>query len=331
MTASSQSHWPVTGHGWAVEQLSRAIEHDRVRHAYLITGPDQIGKTTLARVFAAALNCTGARPPCGQCRACSLIAKDGHPDVSLIESGQKGGTLKIAQVRELQQTLSLRPYEVRYRVAILCRFHEAHIAAANAMLKTLEEPSQYVVLILTANSTDQLLPTIVSRCQPLNLRPLPVEAVQTALEHQWGAPPDTAHTLARLSGGRMGWAVHAYQDAAELEYREQAIDTLEAALLGTRRDRFALVEQITPDKPALLTMLDLWQGYWRDVLLVASGSQTPINNYDRAAGIRDLARLVGPDAAQRALHATHHTIEHVGKNVNTRLALEVLMLSYPSP
>lgn len=324
------AHWPVVGHEWAVEQLDRAIRHGRMRHAYLITGPAQIGKTTLARAFASALNCTGDAPPCGECRACKLIARQSHPDLTIVEAEYEGGTLKIDQVRELQQTLALRPYEARYRVAILRRFHEANPAAANALLKTLEEPSPDVVLILTAESADRLLPTIVSRCQPLHLRPLPLDTVRAALESQYGVEPEAAQTLAPLSMGRIGWAINAAQDSAHLEDRDRALDWLEAALLGGRRDRFALVEQLPGDKPALFLLLDIWQGYWRDVLLVASGSQAPITNHDRAAGIRDLARLVGMDAAHTALDATRRTIDFLGKNANTRLTLEVLMLDYPA-
>jgi DNA polymerase-3 subunit delta' len=331
MTSSTNHHWPVVGHDWVVDHLDRAIRYGRARHAYLLTGPDQIGKTTLARVFAAALNCTGEHPPCGKCRACTLIAKSAHPDVTLVEAEQQGGTLKIDQVRGLQQTLALHPYEARYRVAILRRFHEATLPAADALLKTLEEPSPDVVLVLTADSADRLLPTIVSRCQPLHLRPLSVHTVRAALEQKWGATPDVAQTLAQLSGGRIGWAIRACQSPSELEQRAKALDALESALLGNRRARFDLAQHLSLERSAVLGMLDVWQGYWRDVLLIASGGQTPITNYDRADGLADLAQIVGLEAALRALDATRRTVAHVGQNVNVRLALEVLMLDYPTP
>ncbi|HVO71113.1 MAG TPA: DNA polymerase III subunit delta' [Aggregatilineaceae bacterium] len=329
MTSSAVAQWPIVGHEWAVEHLDRAIRHGRVRHAYLFTGPDRIGKTTLARVFAMTLNCTGANSPCGQCRACTLIARNVHPDVTVVEAASMGSALRIEQVRDLQQTLALCPYEARYRVAILRRFHEANPAAANALLKTLEEPSPDVVLILTANSADRLLPTIVSRCQPLNLHPVPVHTVREALEQGWGAPGDVAQTLAQLSGGRIGWAIGAVENPAELEQRDLALFLLRQALHGSRRDRFALVEQLALEKPALFDLLEVWQGYWRDALLVASGSRAPITNYDHAEELTHLAETVGLDVAGRALAATRRTIDALGKNVNTRLALEVLMLDYP--
>ena len=178
--------WPVTGHTWAIEHLVRSLEHGRVRHAYLITGPAGIGKTTLARAFAQAVNCLdGQNRPCGVCRACKLIAHDGHADVNLVQA--EGNTLKIEQVRDLQRMLSLRPVEGRYRVVILRRFQEASGPAMDALLKTLEEPPPYVILLLTADTPDGLLPTIKSRCQPINLRLLPATMIRHALESRWQA------------------------------------------------------------------------------------------------------------------------------------------------
>lgn len=328
-TTDSHAPWPVIGHEWAVEHLARALRHGRTRHAYLFTGPSRIGKTRLALAFAAALNCTGDSPPCGECRACKMTLKAAHPDLTIVDSGQEGGSLKIDDVRELQHVLSLRPYEGRYRIALLRRFHEATEQAEDALLKTLEEPSPSVVLLLTATSADALRPTIVSRCQPIHLRTLPIETVRAALERERGADPETAQALAQMSTGRIGWALAACEDPTERATRDEAIEVLITALQGTRRERFALVEKIASDKPTLLTWLDYWQGFWRDALLVACGSHAPLINVDHEADIRALAERTGHEVAQRALESTRKTIGHLDRNVNTRLALEVLMLDYP--
>jgi len=329
MTGDAAGSWPVIGHEWAVAHLSRALVHGRMRHAYLITGPDQVGKTTLARAFAAALNCTGEQPPCGRCRACTLIARDAHPDVTVIAAEAGGSTLKIDQVRALQQALALRPFEARYRVAILRNFHQANPAAANALLKTLEEPAPGVVLLLTATSADLLLPTIVSRCQPLHLRPLPLQTVYQALIQRWGAAPEQAQTLARLSGGRIGWAIRALGDPALLTLRQEALTTLTALLESSRRERFALIERLPQDKATLTEVLGIWQSFWRDVVLAARGSRAPVTNYDCAGQITALALGAGAEQAERALLATNRTLDYLYKNANTRLALEVLALEYP--
>ena len=329
-TVQDVNNWPVVGHDWAVRHLDRAIRNGRVRHAYLLTGPDHIGKMTLARAFAAALNCTSDRPPCGQCRPCTLIARDAHPDVTLIEPEAAGRALKIDQVRELQQVLALRPFEARYRVAILRDFHRANPAAANALLKTLEEPAPDVVLLVTARSADQLLPTIVSRCQPLHLRPVALQTVREALIQRWGAEPEAAQTFARLSGGRIGWAIRALQQPEALALREDSLAALEAILTGSRRERFALVDSMRLEKAGLLAVLDIWQGFWRDVLLIASESQAPVTNIDRLDQIEQLARSTGRVGAEQSLAATRRTIDYLEKNANARLAMEVLLLDYPT-
>ena len=159
--------------------LAGAIEHERIGHAYLFTGPEQVGKSTLARRFAQALNCTASKlteRPCDQCRSCELIAAERHPDVQVLEpeiGGRGKATLKIEPIRTLQRGLNLSTYEGRHTIAIIRRFDAATPGAANAFLKTLEEPPSGVILLLTAKNAETLLPTISSRCRIIGLRPLP--------------------------------------------------------------------------------------------------------------------------------------------------------------
>ncbi len=139
-----------------------------------------------------------------------------YTDLAVVQAEKEGGTLKVEQVRSLRQTLSLKPYQGKYRVSLLLRFQEANANSANALLKTLEEAPDHDVLILTADSAEQLLPTIVSRCETLRLRPLPVEAVEASLKAR-GTDEETSRLLAHISGGRPGYALRLMEDKDALE------------------------------------------------------------------------------------------------------------------
>jgi DNA polymerase-3 subunit delta' len=331
---ADHAHWGVIGHEWAIDHLEKTMAHGRARHAYLFAGPAGIGKTTLGRAFAARLNClheNEAARPCGECRSCVKIAANNHPDVTITEAESVGGTLKIEQVRDLMHMLSMHPYEGRYRVGILRRFHEARPQAADALLKTLEEPPSYVVLLLTAENINLLPKTILSRCQPLRLRPIPASQVEQALITRWDADPEKAELLAQLSSGRMGWAVRAMTDEEALTFRDLALDDLEHILEESRVLRFQRAETMARPrhKDDLRETLILWQAFWRDVLLVLTESRVPPVNRDRRALINRLSRELSLEEAQTALRATRDAIDDLGKNVNTRLSVEVMLLDYP--
>ena len=319
--------WQVVGHEWAVELLKRSLANGRVAHAYLLTGPPQIGKTTLALNFAQALNCQNPEGPCGECLSCRKIAHGTHPDVRVIEG--QGGTIKIDQIRALQRQAALSCTEGRWKVFILRQMERATTEAANCLLKTLEEPPAHVILVLTASEADALPPTIVSRCQVLNLRPLTAEAVRKALQERWGVEGQRAELLARLSGGRLGWAVEAARDEAILRRRDELLDDLMELMGQGRVERFAYAQQLSRDTEAAREALDIWLSWWRDLLLMASGSSAEIANLDRAEALREMAGRYSLGQVRdfiEALRAAAWRLEH---NVNARLTLEVLLLSLP--
>jgi len=321
--------WQVVGHEWAVELLERSRANGRVAHAYLLIGLPQIGKTTLALNFAQALHCLGEGKPCGQCRSCLKIAHGNHPDVRIIEA--VNGTIKIDQIRSMQREVALSPHEGRWKVYIIRQMERATTEAANCLLKTLEEPPAQVILMLTASDIDQLLPTIISRCQVLNLRPPSVLLVQKVLEGRWGVDLERAKLLARLSGGRLGWAVRASEDEAILRKRERRLDEMTELMGQGRVERLRYAQQLSQSPDGLREVLDLWLIWWRDLLLIKGGSSTEVTNIDREATLRSQAQGYNLTQMRDFIEALRAAVWQLEHNANTRLALEVLMLSLPVP
>jgi DNA polymerase III subunit delta' len=326
--------FPIHGHDWAAEYLQRSLHHQRVRHAYLISGAPNVGKFTLASAFTRALQCTAADPaarPCGVCRSCKLLNSGNHPDVIYSQTDPTTGTLKIEELRNVMSKLALRPFESRYRVAILADFDRARPAAQDALLKTLEEPPASAVLILLTQSADALLPTILSRCQHLALTLVPSAVTAEILTTHYYATPDKAHLLAQLSGGRLGWAITALHEPEALQQRAAALKMLQQALDGDRATRFQIANDLSDDKLALVPLLELWQTYWRDVVLLSESSTLPPTNIDQHEAIATLSAKLPPSSAYRALKATRLLLSYLQNsvNVNLRLALEILFLDYP--
>jgi DNA polymerase-3 subunit delta' len=332
----------IVGHDWAVQLLSGAITYDRIGHAYLITGPEHIGKTTLSRAFAQVLNCTSGDhhdSPCGHCRSCSLIASDRHPDVRLIEpelSPRGKKSLKIEQVRQLRQDLNLAAYEARYKVAILTDFEAATIGAANAFLKMLEEPPSRVILMLTARDADTLLPTISSRCHTIGLRPLPTSLIEKELKARGHVAAEEAHLLAHLSDGRLGWALQATQNPAMLADRSDHLEQLYDAIAGNRVARFRLAESLAGRPDGVPATLRSWLSWWRDANYLSQLAQVEINsgnritNIDQRAYLERMARSWGRERIFSCLKRTSLALWQLERNANTRLVLENLFLEYPS-
>jgi DNA polymerase III subunit delta' len=325
------SNWKLTGHEWAVDMLQKHIRHETTRHAYLFSGPPGLGRRSLAVRFAQALNCPTPLDvgiPCGECRDCQQIAAFKHADLNVVQAEAEGGTLKVDQIREARKSLMFKPYMSKYRVALFLRFHEANDNAANALLKTLEEAPSYAVLILTADNPEQLLPTIISRCEVLRLRPLKITDIQSELE-QRGVDHNRAKLIAHISGGRMGYALRLIENDALLETREERLNDLLTLASASRVEKFKYADQLSKDKDAMRQTILFWLAYWRDVLLRTAQAVTPLVNVDRNVEIEDIAARVDLATARRVVQALESALNKMDRNVNARMLAEVLLLDLP--
>lgn len=330
-------NWNLLGHEWAVDMLRQHAAHDEIRHAYLFCGPPGLGRRTLALRLAQALNCTkplAPGVPCGLCRDCKQIDAMQHPDMNVIQAldgdnlPKEGGTLKVDQIREVQRSLSLKPYQSKYRVALFLRFQEANDNAANALLKTLEEAPAHAILLLTADTPEQLLPTINSRCEILRLRPLPIEAVTADLIYR-GVDEERARLLAHISGGRPGYARRLVDDVTLLEKRDERLNDLQTLLPAARVEKFSYADKLSKDKDTMRQTIIIWLSYWRDVMLRVAGAETPLTNIDRNMEIEFLAGRLDLSTARRVVSDLENALEKMDRNVNSRLLAEVLLMDWP--
>jgi DNA polymerase-3 subunit delta' len=257
-----------------------------------------------------------------------------HPDLNVIQAlddegrPKEGGTLKVDQVREVQHALSLKPFQARYRVALFLRFQEANDNAANALLKTLEEAPAHAILLLTADTPEQLLPTIVSRCEILRMRALPVGVIEADLLDR-GVDAERARLLAHISGGRPGYARRLVDDAAVLEKREERLNDLQTLLSAPRVEKFSYADKLAKEKDAMRRTILIWLSYWRDVMLRVAQAETPLTNIDRNMEIEFLAARLDLSTARRVVSDLESALEKMDRNVNSRLLAEVLLLDLP--
>ena len=333
--------WSVIGQERAVALLQSDLRAGRAARAYLLMGPEHVGKMTLALDLACALNCEGDEAPCGECRQCQRIREGKHADVRTVvrlrdpeRSDQRLSLeIKIGQIRELQHDASLQPFEGRFRVFIIGEAHRLNAEAANCLLKTLEEPPAHTVLVLLTTDEDGVLPTIRSRCQRAELRPLGVVALERLLREGWEVAPERAGLLARLSHGCVGWALQALADQGQLEERAELVERLLRLQEGGVVDTFAfaadLASRYASEPDRVEATLDLWQDLWHDIMLMKTANEQYVTNVDVLDRLRATALHVTLAQILDFIQRLRQTKVALRQNANPRLALEVLMLDLP--
>jgi len=324
--------WQVIGQDKILSLLDYSLKTNAVAHAYLLVGPRHVGKGTLAINLAQALNCDGQEVPCGECRSCRRIREGKHADITPVRLDSRT-EIGIDDIRGLQRLANLPPYEGKCKVFIIDEAEYLSTEAANSLLKILEEPPPRVVWLLLAVEEERLLSTIISRCQRLELKPVPSERVQEVLVNSYNVDGDKAKLLTRLCHGRLGWALSALADCDVLEQRSHRIERLISLLAAGLEERFAyaqeLANQFSQDRRAGAEIAEIWLDWWRDLMLIKGGCQEAVINVDYETVLEEQARGLTLSEIKEFLANLGLLREAVSRNVNPRLALEWLMLNLP--
>ena len=313
----------ITGHKQQKNILLRALSSQHVAHAYLFSGPDGIGKRMIALAFARALLCENGTS-CGGCSACIKVDHNNHPDIHLLNADDS--SIKIDQIRALQQELSLRPLEGSYKICLIDGAEYFTIGAANALLKTLEEPQPGTLIILLTNRPEKLLPTIRSRCQHLPFSRLPKQQLAAILKQKLDLNDTEATVLAALSEGSFKKALGPNRELF-LEKRGKLIQSLSALSAGSTIPTFSFADELDMEKEILLDILDIFQSFYRDLLLLKH--DRPLDelvNLDLIETLQRQKKTMTTASLLLKLKALESARFHLQRNVNRRLALEVMLM-----
>jgi len=328
--------WNLLGHETAIQFLQIHSQPEKICHAYLITGAEGVGRETLALAFVKALNC--ANPPskgdfCGECQPCRQIDAQAFPDLAILRIAEGARELKIEQVRAMQQSLALAPYQSNYRVVLIPDFQRATMGASNALLKSLEEPPSRAIIILTADARESLLETIASRCEVVRLRPMRIDDLAKELQTKHGLSEGESRKLAQLAGGRVGTAMHYLRDEELLEKYKNVLDQLEEILGMNLRDRLKYVEKLQRAKgqarETYSFLIATWLTFWRDVLICSEAGEVPLVNLEKEELIRHTAAALNLQQVAGILQRHEEALTMLDQYVNSRLILENLLLNLP--
>jgi DNA polymerase-3 subunit delta' len=358
------------GNPVAAAILARALRSGRVAHAYLFHGPKGVGKSSAARLFTRVIQCAVLRPrfgdpghpglhPCGRCDDCRRVAAGTHPDVlEVLPDTATGQNISVRQAGAVVANVALRPKTGLRRVFLFPNAELLHEDAANALLKTLEEPGEFVTLILCAPDLEQVLPTIRSRCQPVRFDPVPAATLAAGLVRR-GVEPETARSLALAAGGRPGAAIAALADPGFTGRRQQALSIFDQALAARPRCAAspaevvaglrlaeslraaaederdakpggdAAAEAARPLKSHLAAILEVGQDYVRDILVLGEGGPpTALYHPDRLPLLEEHCRTLDRAAALELIRLLAETALLLDRNVAPQLALERLFLRF---
>ena len=317
----------IIGHEKTIEFLKKAIESDKVYHAYIFDGEDYSGKSLIAGAFAMALQCEKGGPePCGGCHSCKQAITDNQPDIIVLDH-EKPGSIGVDDIRRLNNDIVIKPYSSRYKVYIIREAEKMTEQAQNALLKTIEEPPEYAVILLLTNNFGAFLPTITSRCVRIQLTPVPDKTLIKYLKTE-GVPDYQARICAAFAQGNVGKALKLAGSEEFNQIKDEALRLVKNIKKMEQFDVLFLLRDIAEYKVSINDFLDLIMVWYRDVLLFkATSDANGLIFKDELSDIRKQANESSYQGIEAILDALEKAKTRIKANVNFDLVVELLFLT----
>lgn len=334
------STWEILGQDGAVKRLALDLIQNRIAHAYLIVGPPNVGKYTLATRLAQALNCTSNdKIPCLSCTQCTRISKGIHADISIYQVSQTNGSrqteIGIGDVREVERKVVLNPYEGSNRVLIFRKAEHLSEEASNALLKVIEGPPPQNVFILLTENIQLIPPTILSRCRRIDLHAIGEDLILEHLLKNMQISETKARLIARLARGRLGWALQAATNPELIRMHNEDLNHMIRIMTSSLEIRFEVANQISRlfynNRSEAGTTLNTWKSLWRDMLIIKYGNETDVENLAYLETFRKTSLNYSRTQITHYLKTIIKAEGELESNVNAKTCLEALFLNLPTP
>lgn len=319
----------IVGHKEIIKHLQGSIALGKVSHAYMIAGETGSGKTLLASAFAMTLQCQKkGTDPCLECSSCKRAMSKNHPDIIYV-THEKPNSIGIEDVRtQVIDDVAIKPYCSSYKIYIIREAEKLTLQAQNALLKTIEEPPAYAVILLLTSNQDALLPTIASRCVKLSLRPVSENMVKEYLMETMHIPDYQASVDAAFSQGNIGKAKKMAESEEFGVLMERALRILKKSKELQWHELMDMLKELTQDKESIYEYLDLYLMWFRDVLLYkATRDMDGVVFKNQMNSIKERARSSSYEGIEEIIEAIKKAKERLHANVNFELVMELLFMT----
>lgn len=315
----------IIGHDRAIETLKRTIENKSVSHSYLFEGEEGLGKKKVAYVFAKTLLCKeDGEEPCNKCTSCIKFDGGNHPDLLVVDPEK--GLIKKGEIEDLIKSVTRAPFESKRKIFIIDDSHKMSTEAKNAILKTLEEPPEYINIILISSSTNKLLPTILSRMQSIKFFPVESRKISDLLVESYGKPREEADFIADFTKGSVGKSIELATSGDFFEKREEIVKIIDNLIRGDGTKAINSMSFFNDNKEDVGELLDIFLYYFRDLLIfIELGNNKLLINKDKTdymskQSFIDIRRI------NDIIEKIQQTKDNISRNINYQLSIETMLL-----